>query len=218
MLMTLAAPTAAAKPVASAVTAGPVVQKIGAALRKFVDTAGTWAAGLPTGPVKDFLSGALLLARRALDTIIGPPPNSGPTYLFNLHFLNTTDQTVYIYYSVDEAYLAGTPEDQHTGITEYIDPGGRIEPRFDTKWPTGGNSPFTFTICSIANDCASHAEFSGTIDWNDNIYPEFTSSSSSFPGYPKVFTREADGYPWPNAKDPSWKQDPAVISIGIPSS
>ena len=212
---TLAAPTAAAAPVASAVTAGPAVQKIGAMLTELLGKAENWAAGLPTGPVKDILSGALLLARRALDTIIGPPPNSGPTYLFNLHFLNTTDQVVYIEYSVDDAYLAGTPEDQHTGRIQYLGPGERIDPRFDTRKEVGVDSPFTFAICAISDNCASRADFSGTIDWNDNIYPEFTSSSSSFPGYPYVFTRTADGYPLPNANDPWGEQDPAVISIGI---
>ena len=223
---------------------GPVVRKIGAALRKFLDKAENWAAGLPTGPVKDFASGALLLARRALDTVIGPPP-APPTpleeddcyagsgdwcmwnpsfYLFNLHFLNTTDDYIAINYSVDDAYLAGTPSDQNTGTIDNIAPGQRIDPRFDTLTPDYDNRNFTFTICSDDEGCASHADFTGLIDsrggWGTGeqggedqyITVFFLTSTSSFPGYPYVYTRTAAGdldYP---------DQGPAVISIGIHDS
>ena len=235
---TLAAPTAAAAPVASAVTAGPAVQKIGAMLTELLGTAETWAAGLPTGPVKDFLSGALLLARRALDTVIGPRPTpptaleddgcyAGPGpdclwnpsfYLFNLHFLNTTDDYIAINYSVDDAYLAGTPSDQNTGTIDNIAPGQRIDPRFDTLTPDYDDRNFTFTICSDDDGCASHADFTGLIDSYGNpcegcedqhITVFFLTSTSSFPDYPYVYTRRVQG-------DPDWSsQGPAVISIGI---
>jgi len=186
-------------------------------LTALLGKAENWAAGLPTGPVKDVVTGALLLARRALDTIIGPPPNSGPTYLFNLHFLNTTDQVVYIEYSVDDAYLAGSPEDQHTGRIQYLGPGERIDPRFDTLTPDYDDRNFTFTICSDDDGCASHADFTGLIDSrggrgageqggeDDYITVFFLTSTSSFPGYPYVFTRRVQGdvdYP---------DQGPAVI-------
>ena len=42
------------------------------------------------------------------------------------------------------------------------------------------------------------------------IKPHFTSTTSSFPGYPYAYTRTAEGRP-----DRIEGQDPAVISIGI---
>lgn len=58
----------------SAIAAPAARQRISPvnAIARFLESVSTWLSGLPTGPVTNFLQGALLLIRRAL-----PPPNSG---------------------------------------------------------------------------------------------------------------------------------------------
>ncbi len=115
----LGASAATAPPATAKVTSGPVLQRLRTVLTTAVDQAANWVSGLPAGPVKDFLAGALLLASRSLN-----PAYKLPTTLTIRNETNqsgTPGQVIQIW-----AYDAGTqgePWDRGLRYQETLQPG-----------------------------------------------------------------------------------------------
>lgn len=98
-------PTPGAHPVALPDTRVPVIT---AAVNKFLDTTKNWLSALPSGPVNEFLQGALLLVRRTLSSFL-PGVSTGGTTVTTTASPYFTDQQM-------RDYLLGLAKEQYGGL------------------------------------------------------------------------------------------------------